>query len=400
MAKAIRVLLVDDHEFAREGLRRMLEPHPEIEVVGEASGAREALSLVDSLAPDVVLMDIKMPDMNGLEATRLLKEKAKCEVVILSLYDEYLAQAMEAGAGGYLTKDVKRTELASAVLRVHSGELVLGTNLLSNPKAAETALKHLREAVKGRQTPDPNPEARVPHKETTAPLTNDPNPGASLETGQEQTSPIPPSGPQAPLPAGTSGGQDPSSQSQPPVEPTADGPPSWAPAPWAVPLPEVQPPAPLRLGSELPTTAATRTPPAAADFDDTDEDNPFSQSAKSAAMTEMELVLPPPLSAARMMRFCHRLEETTSAKIVSAGGSWQEGAVLTIAFHKSVSLLEAVQLMPEVAQVSEEEESPPKSRSLNPFKGRGKGPSLPEGSKRLRLVLKEATDPTQLTFRL
>ncbi len=145
MGQAIRVLLVDDHEFAREGLRRMLEVEPGIEVVGEASGGQEALSLVDPLAPDVVLMDIKMPDMNGLEATRLVKERSTCEVVVLSLWDEYLAQAMEAGAVGYLTKDVKRTELATAVRRVHNGELVLGSNLFTDPQAAATATEELRE---------------------------------------------------------------------------------------------------------------------------------------------------------------------------------------------------------------------------------------------------------------
>jgi hypothetical protein len=132
--------------------------------------------------------------------------------------------------------------------------------------------------------------------------------------------------------------------------------------------------------------------------DDTDEDTLFSKSAKAAAMTEMELVLPPPLSAARMIRFCHRLEETSGAKIVGTSGSWQQGAVLTVAFNRSVCLLEALQLMPEVAHVAEE--SPPSSQGLNPFKGRGKRQSPPKDSKRLRLVLKEATDPAQLTFRL
>lgn len=385
MGKAIRVMLVDDHEFAREGLRRMLELHPGIEVVGEASSAKEAIGLVDSLLPDVVLMDIKMPDMNGLEATRILKGKAKCEVVILSLYDEYLAQAMEAGAAGYLTKDVKRTELATAVLRVHEGELVLGTSLLANPKAAEAALKHLREAVRGNKAAD-----------SGAPLTTDPNPGASLGTGQQLTSPTTSPSPQAPPSDGGTGERDPQIQSLLPTEPSASGLPSWAPAPWAVPLPKEEPPAPYdQKGGQVALAAAPGEAPTP---EATDDDAPFTEAGKAASMAEMELVLPPPLSAARMMRFCHRLEEAASAKIVGTGGSWQEGAVLTVAFHRSVSLLEALQLMPEVAQVSEE--PPPSSGGRIPFTGRNKGPSLPREKKRLRLVLKEATDPAQLVFRL
>lgn len=131
MEKAIRVLLVDDHEYVREGLRHMLELHSEIKVVGEAASGQEALGLVDSLAPDIVLMDIQMPGMNGLAATRHIKQKATCQVIMLSLWDEHMAQAMEAGARGYLTKDIKQKELASAISRAHSGEWVTSRSLLT-----------------------------------------------------------------------------------------------------------------------------------------------------------------------------------------------------------------------------------------------------------------------------
>ncbi len=120
----IRVLLADDHELARQGLRRVLELEQDLEVVGEASSAEEALELVASLSPDIVLMDIKMPTSNGLEATREIKKRGLVgEVIILSMYDEYLTQAIEAGAGGYLVKDVRREELVNTIRRVHKGEM-------------------------------------------------------------------------------------------------------------------------------------------------------------------------------------------------------------------------------------------------------------------------------------
>src|SRR3990172_8553055 len=103
--ETIRVLLVDDHQVVREGLRNMLELEDDIKVVGEAASFEEALPQVEALFPDIVLMDIKMPGIDGIEATRRLKEKKPdCNVVILTLYEEYLPQALEAGAVGYLLK--------------------------------------------------------------------------------------------------------------------------------------------------------------------------------------------------------------------------------------------------------------------------------------------------------
>ena len=146
MAQAIRVLLVDDHPMAREGLRRLLEMEPDINMVGEAANGEEAMSKVQSLSPDVILMDIRMPTMNGLEATQLLKSKnLRGKVIVLSFIDAYLAQAIEAGACGYLTKDVDRDELVDAIRRVHRGELVLGRSLMSNPRVGEHVVKRLQE---------------------------------------------------------------------------------------------------------------------------------------------------------------------------------------------------------------------------------------------------------------
>ncbi len=126
----IRILLVDDHQVVREGLRHMLELEADMEVVGEASDAKEALTQVELLSPEVILMDIKMPGMDGIELTRQLKEKQpSCNIIMLTLYDEYLTEAIEAGAVGYLLKDVKREELARAIRAVHQGRSPLNLSL-------------------------------------------------------------------------------------------------------------------------------------------------------------------------------------------------------------------------------------------------------------------------------
>ncbi len=150
----IKVLLVDDHELAREGLRRVLELDPNITVVGEASDGQEGLAKVDSLSPDVILMDLRMPTLGGLDASRLLRKRGlSCKVIILSFYDEYLAEAIEAGVAGYLIKDVRRDELLSAIRRVHEGEIVLGSSLFTDAGQAEHVLAKLRE--RARQKPAP-----------------------------------------------------------------------------------------------------------------------------------------------------------------------------------------------------------------------------------------------------
>lgn len=135
----IRILLADDHQVVREGLRRMLELEADIEVVGEAADAKEALAQVEAVSPEVVLMDIKMPGVDGIELTRQLKEKQpSCNVIMLTLYDEYLAEAIEAGAVGYLLKDIKRDELVRAIRAVHKGRSPLNLSL-SRDQLAELA---------------------------------------------------------------------------------------------------------------------------------------------------------------------------------------------------------------------------------------------------------------------
>jgi DNA-binding NarL/FixJ family response regulator len=124
----IRVLIADDQALVRGGFRLILDAQQDIEVVGEANDGREALAQARELAPDVVLMDIRMPEVDGLEATRrLLGGDGDCRVLILTTFDldEYVYEAMKAGASGFLIKDVRPEQLADAVRVVSSGEALL-----------------------------------------------------------------------------------------------------------------------------------------------------------------------------------------------------------------------------------------------------------------------------------
>jgi NarL family two-component system response regulator LiaR len=121
----VRVIIVDDHDVVRQGIRAYLELHDQILVVGEASDGQRALDLTRELSPDVVLMDLVMPRMDGVEATkRLLAEHPDTKVIILSSFteDDKVFPAIQAGATSYLLKDVKPAELAAAILASHRGE--------------------------------------------------------------------------------------------------------------------------------------------------------------------------------------------------------------------------------------------------------------------------------------
>jgi two-component system response regulator DegU len=120
----IKVLLTDDQQLVREGLRRMLELDDEIKVVGEASSGEEALRKAKELNPDIILMDIRMPGMSGIEATRQLKAQGcTANIIILTIYeDKFLAQSAEAGASGYLLKDIKQEELVKAIKFAYEGQ--------------------------------------------------------------------------------------------------------------------------------------------------------------------------------------------------------------------------------------------------------------------------------------
>ena len=125
----IRVVVADDHALVRGGFRMILEAQPDIEVAGEAANGLEAVELARSLAPDVVLMDVRMPDLDGIEATRRVTASSMegPHVLMLTTFDldEYVYRAIRAGASGFLLKDVRPAELVHAVRVVSSGDTLL-----------------------------------------------------------------------------------------------------------------------------------------------------------------------------------------------------------------------------------------------------------------------------------
>ena len=132
--RKIRVLLADDHTILRAGVRMMLNAQPDIEVVGEASDGRKAVAEAQRLQPDVVLMDITMPDLNGIEATRQVKRLLpEVRVLVLTMHEneEYLFQMLRAGASGYMLKEAADTELISAIRLVNSGSFYLSPSAQS-----------------------------------------------------------------------------------------------------------------------------------------------------------------------------------------------------------------------------------------------------------------------------
>ena len=126
--ETIRVVIADDHAVVRDGTRHILEKEPDLQVVGEAASGIEAVALVESLEPDVAIIDISMPLMDGLEATKRIKaSRPGTSVLILTAYDDdpFVFALLNAGAAGYLLKDIPSDDLVQAVRRVHSGEPVL-----------------------------------------------------------------------------------------------------------------------------------------------------------------------------------------------------------------------------------------------------------------------------------
>ena len=143
-ARPIRVLLVDDQDLVRCGLRLVLEAQPDIEVVAEASDGADALRAARGHAPDVVLMDVRMPGMDGIEATRqLTAAHPKTRVLVLTTYDldEFAFGALQAGAAGFLLKNTRPDELVGAVRSVVTGDAVVSPRVTA--KLIEVAVPHL-----------------------------------------------------------------------------------------------------------------------------------------------------------------------------------------------------------------------------------------------------------------
>ncbi len=156
----IKVLIADDHALFREGTHSLIDQEKDMEVVGEASDGAETTKLVKELRPHVVLMDIAMPKVNGIEATRQIKaDYPATAVLILTAYDndQYIVALLEAGAAGYLLKNVSGADLVNAIRAVHAGEAVL------HPTIAQKVFSRL--GFSGREAPATTQEAELSERE-------------------------------------------------------------------------------------------------------------------------------------------------------------------------------------------------------------------------------------------
>ncbi len=152
----IKVLIVDDHALLREGIRSLLASHDDIEVVGEAANGSEAIEKVREVDPDVILMDIAMPIMDGLEATRRIrKQNPKIKIIILTQYDrkDYVLSSIKSGAAGFIPKNVIISELVSAIRTAYSGDAFL------HPSVAKMVIEDYLRQV------EPSPYDRLTDRE-------------------------------------------------------------------------------------------------------------------------------------------------------------------------------------------------------------------------------------------
>lgn len=144
----IRVLLADDHAFVRESIRQFLEKESDLEVVGEAGDGEQMIALTEKLKPDVIVADVAMPKLNGIEATKQIKElHPSVAILILTAYDfdQYVFALLEAGATGYLLKDICAQELISGIYAIHRGDSVL------HPTIARKITQRFRNANKSQE---------------------------------------------------------------------------------------------------------------------------------------------------------------------------------------------------------------------------------------------------------
>ena len=150
----IRLLIIDDHEMVREGLKAMLVAEPDFEIVGDAANAEQALELIERLRPDVVLLDIRLPGVSGIDlCSNVTSPYPQTAVIILTTFAEesLVAQCIQAGARGFIVKDIERFDLKRSIRAVARGEAVIDS------KAAVAVLAQLRRAPQVSQEPSPEP---------------------------------------------------------------------------------------------------------------------------------------------------------------------------------------------------------------------------------------------------
>ena len=150
----IRLLIIDDHEMVREGLKAILTTEPDFEIVGDAASAEQAFELIERLSPDIILLDIRLPGTSGIEVCHTVSERyPECAVIILTTFtDESLvAQCIQAGARGFIVKDIERFDLKRSIRAVARGEAAI------DPKAAVAVLAQLRRTPSLKKEPSPEP---------------------------------------------------------------------------------------------------------------------------------------------------------------------------------------------------------------------------------------------------
>ena len=263
--KEIRVFLVDDQEIVRCGVRVMLEQEEDMEIIGNYASAEEALHQTETLSPNIILMEVKMPGMGGIEGTRRYSQKrTTCGVIMLTMCEDSVAEAMEAGAVGYLIKDIERQELAQAIRRVHNGELVIDA----------------RFALHG------------------------------VEGGSEY----------------------------------------------------------LSQGCD----------------------------SSGTLVKEAELVILPPVDAARLFRFAYQVEEALEATIVQQVGSWDKGTAITIQLRKVTPLVDILDRLGKMPDVEDEREQPAANRNLTGFPQKSIAKLRIRPVKKFLVTLKPASPAEQL----
>lgn len=149
MKKQITIALVDDHMLVRNGIKSLLEEEQDLQVIAEGSNGFEAIDIVDQYKPDILIIDVRMPELNGIDAVKKIQEKgSSSKSIVLSMHDseEYILQSIKAGAFGYLLKDTDKKEFIKAIHTVHSGEKyfsgdisnIIVSNLLQNDNSTKT----------------------------------------------------------------------------------------------------------------------------------------------------------------------------------------------------------------------------------------------------------------------
>jgi DNA-binding NarL/FixJ family response regulator len=149
---SIRILLADDQELMRMGFRMVIDSQPDLAIVGEAANGRQAIAAAAELSPDIVLMDVRMPELDGIEATReIIKGDEHIRVIVLTTFDldEYTYAALRAGASGFLLKDTPPTELLAAIRAVASGDAVIA------PSVTRRLLSNFARHLPGPSPPEP-----------------------------------------------------------------------------------------------------------------------------------------------------------------------------------------------------------------------------------------------------